>query len=187
MGVSSLIGGYAGRHRAARRLPLARFAVVAVVGSFCFGLGSAMPVQSAPAVLAPEASVVHATLASSTESLGGRMLDQARTRTGDWYFYGATGPSAFDCSGLVYWSAGQLGLKNFPRDTYDLLASVSSGRLVRTYSPQRGDLAFYGSGHVEFVTAWYHQTFGAQTWGTRVGWHKWSGWWQPTAFYRIRW
>jgi hypothetical protein len=46
-------------------------------------------------------------------------------------------------------------------------------------------LAFYGSGHVEFVTAWWHTTFGAQQTGTRVGWHGWSGWWAPTMFFRV--
>ena len=37
-----------------------------------------------------------------------------------------------------------------PRTTYGMLAS---SHLYRVYSPRRGDLAFYGSGHVEFVTA----------------------------------
>lgn len=116
--------------------------------------------------------------------LGNRILNIAETRTGDWYSYGSAGPAAFDCSGLVYWAARQAGVANMPRTTYGMLsAAVSAGILRRTGYPQRGDLAFYGSGHVEFVTVWYHTTFGAQNWGTRVGWHRWSAWWHPTEFF----
>jgi hypothetical protein len=50
---------------------------------------------------------------------------------------------------------------------------------------RRGDLMFYGSGHVEINTIWYHQTFGAHHSGQRVGWRKWSPWWHPTAAYRV--
>jgi cell wall-associated NlpC family hydrolase len=173
---------YAGRHRKDRAwlrniIVLATFMSVAAV----IAIGGAS-LHAPPA--APAAPAEHAVLASSTETLGARMLDQAETRTGDWYFFGGAGPWVFDCSGLVYWAAGRIGLGSFPRSTYSMLASP---RLVRTYSPRRGDLAFYGSGHVEFVTIWYHTTFGAQTWGTRVGWHRWSSWWHPTMFYRIVW
>ncbi len=175
------VARYAGRHCAPRRLPLGRLALAAMAGSFCFGLGSATP------ALAPAAPVIHAALTASTESLGGRMLDQAETRTGDWYAWGGTGPSVFDCSGLVYWSAGRIGLRNFPRDTFDLIAAVLSGRLSYTSHPQRGDLAFYGTGHVEFVTVWYHTTFGAQQSGTRVGWHRWGGSWHPTFYLHVNW
>jgi hypothetical protein len=44
---------------------------------------------------------------------------------------------------------------------------------------------FYGSGHVEINTTWYHQTFGAHHSGQRVGWRQWSPWWHPTAAYRV--
>jgi len=50
---------------------------------------------------------------------------------------------------------------------------------------RRGDLMFYGSGHVEINTIWYHQTFGAHSSGQRVGWIKWGPWWSPTAAYRV--
>jgi cell wall-associated NlpC family hydrolase len=172
----------AGRHRVRRAGPLFRFAQSAAVALFSFGLGAAVaaPYQPVP--------VAHAALAASTESLGGRILDKAETRTGDWYFYGAAGPSAFDCSGLVYWAAGRLGLRNFPRDTYGLIAAVFSGRLSYTSHPQRGDLAFFGTGHVEFVTVWYHDTFGAAHSGTRVGWHRYyPPGWAPTFYLHVNW
>lgn len=116
------------------------------------------------------------------EPAGGRILDRAETKTGDWYSYGAAGPSYFDCSGLVYWAAHQLGV-NLPRTTQQML---SSPLLYRVWAPQRGDLAFYGTGHVEMVTRWWHATFGAQQSGTRVGWHTWGAYWHPTEFRRFR-
>jgi cell wall-associated NlpC family hydrolase len=120
---------------------------------------------------------------AATESLGARILDKAETRTGDWYVYGAAGPSYFDCSGLVAWAAGQLGVY-LPHSTYAMLASP---HLYRVWNPQRGDLAFYGTGHVEVVTVWHDTTFGALNTGTRVGWHTYyPPWWQPTMYFRVR-
>lgn len=114
---------------------------------------------------------------------GNRALNWAEVyAAGHWYGWGGVGPSVFDCSGTVYAAFGHADGIWLPRTTY---AMLGSGHLHRVYFPQRGDLAFYGSGHVEIVTAWYHTTFGAQQTGTRVGWHTWSGWWAPTMFYRI--
>jgi cell wall-associated NlpC family hydrolase len=134
------------------------------------------------AFYAAPAAPVAAQLTASTESIGNRILDMAETRAGDWYSYGSAGPSFFDCSGLVYWASHRLGV-NMPRTTYGML---SSSLLYRVSSPRRGDLAFYGTGHVEFVTTWYHTTFGAQHSGTRVGWHRWNAYWYPTMYFRIR-
>lgn len=122
---------------------------------------------------------------ASTESLGGRVLDKAETRTGDWYSYGSAGPSYFDCSGLVYWAAAQLGI-TIPRTTYGMLAGGTHLYRIPLSEARRGDLLFYGSGHVELDTMWWHWSFGAQEPGTRVGWHYWSGWWQPTMAMRFR-
>jgi peptidoglycan DL-endopeptidase CwlO len=138
------------------------------------------------AFYAAPAAPVAARLTASTESIGNRILDEAETRAGDWYSYGGAGPSVFDCSGLVYWASQQLGV-NMPRTTTEMLSEgVSSGLLYPVSTPQRGDLAFYGTGHVEFVTSWKDTTFGAQDAGTQVGWHTWNAYWYPTMFYRIR-
>jgi hypothetical protein len=69
-----------------------------------------------------------------------------------------------------------------PHSTYSMLAS---GRIYQIPASHRrqGDLAFYGSGHVELVTR--HGTFGALDPGTRIGWHRPSGWWHPTSYWRI--
>lgn len=143
---------------------------------------SAMHQASAAFHAAPAA----AELTASRESIGNRILDEAETRAGDWYAYGGAGPRVFDCSGLVYWASHRLGVR-MPRTTAGMLSQgVSSGLLYRVYHPRRGDLAFYGTGHVEFVTIWSHTTFGAQHTGTRVGWHHWNSYWHPTMYFRIR-
>lgn len=97
------------------------------------------------------------------------------------YEWGGTGPAGFDCSGLVYRSYLSRGVY-IGRDTYDMLAS---SRLVRTSHPRRGDLAFYGSGHVELYDK-RHWTYGALRAGTKIGFHRTSAYWHPTAYYRVR-
>lgn len=126
-------------------------------------------------------SLVGVQQASASVDYGPAALNWAEANAaGHWYLYGGTGPS-YDCSGLVMIAYEHEGIY-LPHSTY---AMLSSGHLVRTYSPERGDLAFYGSGHVEFVTVWYHTTFGAHDTGSRIGWIRYGGWWQPTAFYRV--
>ncbi len=120
---------------------------------------------------------------AATTSPGMRMLAWAQAHaTGNWYGWGGTGPAVYDCSGIVFRAALNTGVTGIPRTTYEMLASR---KLVRTYHPVAGDLAFFGSGHVEFVTDGHDVTFGALTTGTRVGYHTWNTWWQPSAFYRI--
>jgi cell wall-associated NlpC family hydrolase len=124
--------------------------------------------------------------AAAAGDRGASVLAVAETRAGSWYSYGAAGPSAFDCSGLVYWSARQLGI-GMPRDTFEMLAAgVAGGVLVPTGHPSAGDLAFYGPGHVELVAHGHDVTFGALQPGTRVGFHHWSGWWHPTEYFEVR-
>jgi cell wall-associated NlpC family hydrolase len=119
-------------------------------------------------------------------SAGMRILDRAETRTGDWYAYGAAGPSAFDCSGLVYWAATTAGEHGWPRDTYGIAAQIGT-RFSITTRPERGDLALWGPVsapyHVEIVGG-QGQTFGAQSTGTRVGWHS-DAWFRPSFYLHV--
>jgi cell wall-associated NlpC family hydrolase len=124
--------------------------------------------------------------AATSYDRGSSVLAAAETRTGDWYVYGGAGPTVFDCSGLLFWSAHQVGI-NMPRDTEEMLTQgIAGGLLVRTYHPVAGDAAFYGWGHVEIVARGHDVTFGAQQPGTRVGYHHWNGWWHPTMYFQIR-
>jgi cell wall-associated NlpC family hydrolase len=122
---------------------------------------------------------------AATGSLGARVLAEAQTRAGDWYVYGADGPTVFDCSGLVAWASHQLGV-NMPRDTAEMLSTgVADGLLVPTRHPVAGSLAFFGTGHVEIVARGHDRTFGALNTGTRVGYHQWNAYWRPSAFFNI--
>jgi cell wall-associated NlpC family hydrolase len=100
------------------------------------------------------------------------------------YQYGQAGPWSYDCSGLIWAAYHHVGLP-IPRTTYQMLGSWWLVRVWR--HPKVGDLAFYGSGHVEFVTrhprVW---TFGARDYGTVVGWNTISQWFRPTMYFRVR-
>jgi cell wall-associated NlpC family hydrolase len=111
-------------------------------------------------------------------------FDWARTQAGKPYEYGGTGPNGYDCSGLV-WAAYRKAGYTLPRTTEEMLASNMFGRTSR---PNPGELAFFGSGHVEFVTYVSHLTFGALHSGTSIWWHTWypgSGW-EPTVYLYVK-
>jgi cell wall-associated NlpC family hydrolase len=73
-------------------------------------------------------------------------LREALTKVGDPYVWGAAGPSAFDCSGLVVWAYAQLGisLMHYTGDLWNEGMHVSRSQL------QPGDLVFFfpDIGHV---------------------------------------
>lgn len=66
----------------------------------------------------------------------------AKKQVGKSYVYGATGPSAFDCSGLVQYVYKQAGKKTLPRTTY---SQVNVGKRVSLSKLKKGDLLFWGS------------------------------------------
>lgn len=71
-------------------------------------------------------------------------VEAAMSKVGSPYVYGASGPEAFDCSGLTQWSYAQAG-KSIPRTSYDQLAGGQ--RVSGEWLP--GDIiSFYGGGHV---------------------------------------
>ncbi|MFD0330917.1 NlpC/P60 family protein [Streptacidiphilus monticola] len=74
----------------------------------------------------------------------GLALRAAESRLGSPYVYGATGPHAFDCSGLMYWSWQQAGV-TLPRTA---AGQASAGRRVPLSQARPGDLViFYGDMH----------------------------------------
>lgn len=66
----------------------------------------------------------------------------AESKIGAPYSYGAAGPSAFDCSGLMYWSYKQAG-KTIPRDSY---GQLGGGRAVSLDTAQPGDIIIFNGG-----------------------------------------
>jgi cell wall-associated NlpC family hydrolase len=90
---------------------------------------------SYPDVVLPEATTV-----------GTVALRAALTKRGDWYVWGAAGPTTFDCSGLVVWAFAQEGI-SLPHYTGSLW---NSGMHVSRADLQPGDLVFFFSdlGHM---------------------------------------
>ncbi len=84
----------------------------------------------------------HAAIRASRHPLRVIAYDYAVSQRGKWYCWGGSGPSCYDCSGLVSAAYRHVHIL-IGRTTYDMLRS---GRLIRISRPQarRGDLAFYG-------------------------------------------
>jgi cell wall-associated NlpC family hydrolase len=80
------------------------------------------------------------------DSIGVQALKFALTRRGYPYVWGAAGPTAFDCSGLVVWAYAQVGisLMHFTGDLWNEGEHVSRSEL------EPGDLVFFFAdlGHV---------------------------------------
>lgn len=114
--------------------------------------------------------------AQAATTLRAQALAVGKKQIGDPYVYGATGPSSFDCSGLLYYSYGKVG-KRLPRVAQ---SQYNSSRKVSASNRKPGDLIFigYSSGSI------YHAGFYAGFWdgygwmldapkpGRTVGYHK---------------
>jgi cell wall-associated NlpC family hydrolase len=78
-------------------------------------------------------------------SLSQRAVSIARTQLGVPYVWGGASPSGFDCSGLVMWVYGRLGI-SLP---HNAAALYGVGRPVPRSRLRPGDLLFFsGLGHV---------------------------------------
>lgn len=75
---------------------------------------------------------------------GRRVAQWAMTQRGKPYGWGAVGPNAYDCSGLVQTGFRQAGVSGCPRTTY---TQQVWGQLAATRTPLPGDLVFW-PGHV---------------------------------------
>ena len=161
-----------------------RFAAAVALAAAALVPGAAVITAAAPAAQASVSAAV-------TSSYGGSRAGTAalnwaeRHAAGCWYSYGGSSCSpVYDCSGLVMEAFGHGAGIWLPHSTYAMLANRHL-HWIPLSQARRGDLMFYGSGHVEINTVWYHKTFGAHDWGQRVGWATWGPWWHPTAAYRV--
>ena len=68
------------------------------------------------------------------------------------YVYGATGPSAFDCSGLAQYVYKKAAKKTLPRTTY---GQVTRGKKVSLSHLKKGDLLFWGSASAPYHVGIY--------------------------------
>jgi cell wall-associated NlpC family hydrolase len=87
--------------------------------------------------------------------------DITRHQQGDPYRYGADGPSAFDCSGLIYYSFRKAGFTNIPRTA---AAQAGHMRRIKRSSLRVGDFVYFYSGSARAGNV-YHV-------GVYAGWHN---------------
>ena len=83
---------------------------------------------------------------STTESnaaLGVKIANYALAKQGSRYYWGASGPTYFDCSGLVYWAHNQAGVK-IGRTT--AAGYAGSGKSVSYSNLQIGDVITFNYG-----------------------------------------
>jgi len=78
---------------------------------------------------------------SGGSSIGRRVVAYALAQVGDAYVWGATGPNAFDCSGLTMRAYQTVGV-SLPHSSS---AQFDSGRHIAASALQPGDLVFYYS------------------------------------------
>jgi cell wall-associated NlpC family hydrolase len=82
--------------------------------------------------------------APSSSTKGAQIANLARSHIGQGYAWGGTGPSTFDCSGLVQYVHRQAGI-NIPRTSGSQLAAA---RPVSKSAGRPGDVVFIGNYHV---------------------------------------
>ncbi|MFE7859966.1 NlpC/P60 family protein [Streptomyces sp. NPDC057403] len=80
--------------------------------------------------------------AQAPDSRAATAVQYAYSKLGSPYVWGATGPDAFDCSGLVQSAYRSAGV-SLPRTTY---AQIDAGRRVSRSELRPGDLVFFYSG-----------------------------------------
>ncbi|MFF4035255.1 NlpC/P60 family protein [Streptomyces sviceus] len=89
-----------------------------------------------------ELSTPGAATTEAPDSRAGAAVSYAYAKLGSPYVWGATGPDAFDCSGLVQAAYRSAGI-SLPRTTY---AQIDAGRRVSRSELLPGDLVFFYSG-----------------------------------------
>jgi cell wall-associated NlpC family hydrolase len=127
---------YTPKHRAIKQSAVRQWKRAAALGATVPAALSTAVTVSAPAQAAGQEKIHEA-------------LEVARDQKPDEYQYGADGPDAFDCSGLIQYSYGKAGI-SMPRTSDDQADAVK--RIARE-DMRKGDLMFYydSSGDVYHV------------------------------------
>lgn len=125
-----------------------------------------IPPANDPAIMAmPEAPLPEAVAPTPGSGGGTAVVQAALTRVGSPYSWGATGPNAFDCSGLIKWAFLQSG-KSLPRSSQALAAG---GQPVATSDVQPGDIVtFYSDASHAGIYIGDGNMVHASTYGTPV-------------------
>jgi len=133
--------------------PLRRALLALAVAAMVFGCATAGAngeLSSTPMAAVEQPAPASPTHRSPTRApkptIGERAARIALSAVGIPYRWGGSSPaSGFDCSGLIYWAYGQLGIE-LPHSSYAL---YGEGRRVARSRMRAGDvLVFSGLGHV---------------------------------------
>ena len=144
-----------------RRLVIFAFACV-LCGALAVGTAEASAKPVLPGSVPSPAQFVPPPPRPPT--LAERAVKLARTQLGVPYVYGGESPGGFDCSGLVMWVYGRLGIP-LP---HNAAALYSTGQPVSRSHLRPGDLVFFhGLGHVGIYVGQGRMIHAPQT-GERV-------------------
>ena len=110
--------------------------------------GTAYPVTASSATSGVSPNGTPYTIAPGAADPGVGAVVWARTQIGKPYQFGATGPNAYDCSGLVQKAYAAVGI-SLPRTTYQ---QILVGSPVAKADLHVGDLVFPDIGHVQLYS-----------------------------------
>ena len=102
---------------------------------------------ASPSIAAASTPTTTSSISAATAAV--RVVRIAEQQRGKRYAYGAAGPSAFDCSGLVRYSYLKAGVNSRlggGHSGYAMLAWGRAHHLVSKTNPQVGDVVIYGNG-----------------------------------------
>jgi cell wall-associated NlpC family hydrolase len=108
-------------------------------------------------------------------------ISAALSQVGKPYVWGAAGPDAYDCSGIVLWAYAKAGvsLPHYSGAMYNMTTRISASQL------QPGDLVFYGPGGSDHVAIYMggNQLVHAFNERSGVAVTALAGWWKPPSGY----
>ncbi|MBP2706370.1 C40 family peptidase [Microbispora sp. RL4-1S] len=138
-------------------------------------------VDEAPAAAAPAEKKL--TKSALQQEKAEHAISVARRHLGDPYIWGATGPRAFDCSGLVQFAWRKAGVK-LPRTTWEMLDAVKKKVSLAHLKP--GDLIFTnGGGHVGMYLG-HKKVINAPHSGAVVSVDRLKGYWRSNFLTAVR-
>ena len=103
----------------------------------------AQPTQQASSQAATAQTAKPQASTQSNSSTAQTVVSAAQSQIGKPYVWGATGPNAYDCSGLVQYAYSQAG-KNVGRTTYQ---QAGAGQHIAVSQAQAGDILMWGDYH----------------------------------------
>jgi cell wall-associated NlpC family hydrolase len=102
---------------------------------------------SLAAPLPTSATAAPARGAATSSSVGEQVVALAQQHLGTPYVWGGESPGGFDCSGLMQWAYGQVGI-DLPRVSRD---QAKVGRAVSPAEARPGDLVFFERGAIDHI------------------------------------